>query len=86
MFRASLDVYNLFRLDIGKTLQDKAPSPREALSRLKDVKDYITEAVSARFRALTGMSQQLPLTGKKIADLARQTLQQTLQVFEEYVA
>ena len=79
----ALDVYNLFRLDIGKTIQERAPTARDALSRLKDVKDYITETVASRFRALRNIGQRL--TGSNILNLARQALQQTFEVFEEYV-
>ena len=77
------DVYNRFHLDVGKTLQDKAPSVSAALSRLRDVRDYVHESVSLWFRA--AMTAGEPLNGRRISDLARQTLQQTLEVFEEYV-
>ena len=77
------DIYNLFCRDMGKAIQDKASSAWEALSRLKDVKDYVTEIVSAQFRALGGFHQ--PLTGTNITHLARHALQQTLEVFEGYV-
>ena len=79
----ALDVYNHFRRDIGKTLHEKAPSPRDVLSRLKDVKDYIAETVSAQFRALRNLGQRL--TRRKVVNLARQSLFQTFEVFEEYV-
>ena len=79
----ALDVYNFFRLDMGKTLQDKAPSLREGLSRLKEVKDYITETISANFRAIKNLGEQLTRSG--IANLAHQALQQSFEVFEGYV-
>ena len=78
------DVYNHFHLDVGKTLQGKAPNASAALSRLKDVKDYVEQAVSSRFRALTAASQ--PLSQRRISDVAREALQQTFEVFEEYVS
>ena len=68
---------------MGKALQDRAPSPRDVLSRLKEVKDYITETISAKFRAIRNLGEQL--TGSGIANLARQALQQSFEVFEEYV-
>ena len=34
----AFDVYNLFRLDVGKTIHDKALNATEALSRLREVK------------------------------------------------
>ena len=79
----ALDVYNLFRLDVGKALQNKAPSVREGLSRLKEVKDYITETISAKFRAIRNLGEQLTRSG--IANLAHQALHQSFEVFEEYV-
>ena len=80
----AFDVYNLFCRDIGKTLHDRAPTARVALARLKDVKEYVTETVSARFRALRNASQRL--TGTLMTRMARQALQQTFAVFEDYVA
>ena len=77
------DVYNRFRLDVGKTLQDKAPSASAALSRLRDVKDYVHESVSSWFRAAATTGQLL--NPSRISNLVRQALQQTFEVFEEYV-
>ena len=77
------DIYNRFRLDVGKTLQDKAPSASAALSRLKDVRDYVHESVSLWFRA--AMTAGEPLNVRRISDLVHQALQQTFEVFEEYV-
>ena len=79
----ALDVFNRFNLDLGKTLQDKAPTASAALSRLKDVKDYIKQTVSAQFRALHTAEEQL--NAHRISDLAQQALQNTFEVFEEYV-
>ena len=55
----ALDVYSRFTLDVGKTVKDRAPSASAALSRLKDVKDYIKETISARFRDLRKAGEQL---------------------------
>ena len=79
----ALDVYGHFCRDMGKTLQEKAPSLKDVLFRLKDVKDYIAEVVSARFRALSNLGQRL--TRKEVVHLAHQSLQETFEVFEEYV-
>lgn len=46
----ALDVYNRFRLDVGKTIQDNAPTVAAVLALFKEVKNYIKEAVSAAFR------------------------------------
>jgi hypothetical protein len=79
----ALDVFNRFTLDIGKTLQDRAPSASAALSRLKDVKDYVKQTVSACFRALRTAGEQLG--ARRISEISRQALQQAFDVFEEYV-
>ena len=77
------DVYNRFRLDVGTALQDKAPSVGAALSRLRDVKDYVHETVSSWFR--TAVTAAQPLNPSRISNLVHQALQQTFEVFEEYV-
>ncbi len=79
----ALDVFNRFVLDLGKALQDKAPSVSDVLSRLKDVKDYIKQTVFARFRALYTVGEKLDV--RRISDLAHQALHDTFAVFEEYV-
>ena len=77
------DIYNRFRLDVGRILHDKAPSASAALSRLRDVRDYIHESVSLWFRA--AMTAGEPLNVRRISDLVHQALQQTFEVFEAYV-
>jgi hypothetical protein len=48
------DVYRRFRLDVGKTIQDKALSVQAGLARLKEVKDYIKETVSRGIQEARG--------------------------------
>lgn len=79
----ALDVYSRFNLDVGKTVKDRAPNSSAALSRLKDVKDYIKQTMSARFRDLRKAGEQLG--ARRIAEMARQALQDAFAVFEEYV-
>lgn len=79
----ALDVYSRFNLDVGKTVKDRAPNSSAALSRLKDVKDYIKQTMSARFRDLREAGEQLG--ARRIAEMARQALQDAFAVFEEYV-
>ncbi len=79
----ALEIFNRFNLDLGKTLQDKAPTASVALSRLKEVKDYIRETVSARFSDLHTVGEQLD--ARHISNLAQQALHDTFAVFEEYV-
>lgn len=79
----ALDVFNRFALDLGKTVRDKAPSLSAALSRLEDIKDYIKEVVSARFRALRKVGEHLG--ARRIMEMVGQALRETFEVFEEYV-
>lgn len=79
----ALDVYRRFALDLSKTVQDKAPSAITALSRLKEVKDYIKQTVLAQFRKLGKVGEQLD--ARHISEIARQSLHNTFIVFEEYV-
>lgn len=79
-----IDVYALFYLDVGKSIQAKAPSATVALARGREVKDYIKEAISAVFRQLRATGQRL--TESRLVAIVRQTLQETFQVFEDYVS
>jgi hypothetical protein len=79
----AVDVYNRFRLDVGKAIQDKAPGVTAALARFKEVKDYIKQAVSAAFRQVRAAGQAL--NTKRITQMVRQALGETFRVFEDYV-
>jgi hypothetical protein len=77
-----MDVYRRFALDLGKTIQDKAPSAATGLARLKQVKDYVKETVAAAFRKLRDAGQRL--TGGRVAQVVRAALRETMDVFEGY--
>ena len=79
----AVDVYNRFRLDVGKAIQDKAPSIAAALTRFKEVKDYIKETVSAAFRRLRAAGQAL--NARRITQMVSLALGETFRVFEDYV-
>ena len=77
------DVFNRFELDLGKTIQENAPSIVSALSRLKDVRDFITQTVAAEFRKLaTGAAA---LGGSKVVAIVRNALRKAIGVFEGYL-
>jgi hypothetical protein len=76
----ALDVFQRYALDLGKTIQDKAPSPSAVLSRLKEVKEYIRETVSASFRKLKAAGQNL--SAGRIAQIVQGALLEAFQVFE----
>lgn len=78
-----LDVYNRFRLDVGQVVQDKAPTAASALARLKEVKDYIKETVSAAFRKVSAAGHAL--NARRITQMVVAALSETFRVFEDYV-
>ncbi|HYT88944.1 MAG TPA: Qat anti-phage system associated protein QatB [Gemmataceae bacterium] len=79
----AVDVFNRFRLDVGKAIQDKAPTIAAALARFKEVKDYIKETVSAAFRHVRAAGQALNV--RRITLLVSRALAETFQVFEDYL-
>lgn len=80
----ALDVFNRFRLDVGKTLQEKAPSATSALSRLKEVRDYIRQTIAASFRKSS--SQRQALNAGRVSGIVREALRDAFDVFEGYLA
>lgn len=79
----ALDVYNRLRLDVGKAVQDRAPSVVAALSRMRQIRDYVRETIAARFRALRTASESL--SAHRIAQMGAQALREAFVVFEEFV-
>jgi hypothetical protein len=78
----AFDVFQRYALDVGKTIQAKAPNAAAAVGRLKDVKDYIRQTVAAEFRRLRDIGQRL--RGGRIAEVVQTALVKALQVFEHY--
>ena len=78
----ALDVYRRFDLDLGKSIREKAPSATAALSRLKQAKDYIKEAVAASFRRLREAGRAM--TTGQVGQVVRDALRDTFEVFEGY--
>jgi hypothetical protein len=78
----ALDVFQRFALDLGKVIQDNAPSPRAALARLKEVKEYIKQAVSAAFRKLKTAGRSLGTA--RLTEIVQTALVDALGVFQDY--
>jgi hypothetical protein len=78
----AMDVFRRLDLDLGKTFREKAPSAVTALSRLKQVKDYVKETVAASFRKLRDAGRRL--TAGNIGNIVRSALLDTFRVFEGY--
>jgi hypothetical protein len=78
----AIDVFRRFELDVGKTIFEKAPSAATALSRLKQVRNYVKEVVGAAFRKLRAAGRAF--TAGRIGEVVRDALHETFQVFEGY--
>ncbi|MBK82115.1 MAG: hypothetical protein CMQ43_14495 [Gammaproteobacteria bacterium] len=78
------DVFNRFRLDVGKTIQEKAPSALSGVARLKEVRDYITQTIAAAFRKHTAGGTNLG--ARKVAAIAHESLIEALDVFQDYLS
>lgn len=78
----AIDVFRRFELDLGKTIVEKAPSAVTALSRLKEVRDYVKQSVAAAFRKLRDAGRNL--TSGRISQVVRDALRETFEVFEGY--
>jgi hypothetical protein len=76
----ALDVYNRVCLDLEKTILSRAPSVASALSRIRDIRDYIAQTVSARFRQLRAAGGSL--TARGVSELAHNSLREAFFVFE----
>ncbi len=79
----AMDVFHRYELDLGKTVQEKASSALIAVRRLKEIKEYIKECVSASFRTIAATGARL--TTGRISQVVTQALQETFEVFEGYV-
>jgi len=77
------DVFNRFELDLGKTIQEKAPSALSALSRLKEVRDFIMQTVAAEFRKLR--TSEAVLGSRQVSTIARNALGQAIAIFVGYL-
>lgn len=79
---AAIDVFRRFELDLGKTIFDNSSNASVALSRLKEVRDYVKQSVAAAFRRLADAGRSL--TGSRISQVVRDALRETFEVFEGY--
>lgn len=78
----SMDVYRRFALDVGKHIQDKAPTSTVAMSRLRQAKEYIRETVIASFQRVRTGGRALSRSG--IVRLVQRVLRDAFDVFSEY--
>ena len=79
----ALDVFRRTALDVGKIIQDKAPTATAGAGRLKEVKEYIKQTVAAAFRKLRNAGNRV--TAGRVAQVVRDALAETFHVFEAYI-
>ncbi|MCB0308274.1 MAG: hypothetical protein KDD48_02800 [Bdellovibrionales bacterium] len=77
------DIFRRFILDVGNAIRSKASSATIAASRLKEVKDYVREVVSASFRKLKESGKTLGQAN--VVTIVRSLLEDSFGVFEEYI-
>lgn len=78
----SEDVFRRFELDVGTTIQDKAPDMRTALSRLKEIRDFVREKIRAAFREIRERGEAITIrTANRVF---RDALAITFRVFDSY--
>jgi len=77
------EIVQRIELDVGKAIVDKAPSAASAIGRMKEMREYVEETVSAAFRACREGGR--PVDSSAAAKLTSTIIQETFSVFEEYV-
>jgi hypothetical protein len=78
----ALDVFRRLHLDLGKVIQDKAPSASAAMGRLKEIRDYVKETVAASFRKLEAAGTRL--VAGLVPQIVRGAMTEAIAVFEAY--
>jgi hypothetical protein len=77
------EVYGRFLLDMQQSVIKAAGDPQTALSRLRQIREFIATQVSSAFRAIQhGGSQAVTAD---VTRLTAQALKATMTVFEEYI-
>ncbi|HWR53967.1 MAG TPA: Qat anti-phage system associated protein QatB [Bryobacteraceae bacterium] len=78
----AFDIFQRIMLDVGTAIQEKAPTASAGSSRIKEVKDYIRQAVAASFRRLSAAGERV--TKGKITQVVRAAIAETFRIFEGY--
>ena len=78
----ALDVFRRLNLDLGKAIQDKAPTISAAMARLREVREYVKETVAERFRQLRTAGTRL--AAGVVASIVGSAIREAITVFESY--
>lgn len=79
---AAYDVFQRFELDVGQKIIDAAPTPTEALARLREARDYVRQTISSSFRKLRDAGRVL--TDTNVSKAVNDALKDAFEVFEGY--
>ena len=77
------DVFRRFELDTGQTIIEAATTTSMGLARLKEIREYVRESVSASFRKLKQAGAGL--TAGRVTKVVKDALRETFGVFEAYL-
>lgn len=78
----ALDVFRRLQLDLGKVIQDRAPTATAAMARLKEVREYVKETVAASFRKLEAAGTRL--AASLVPKIVRGAMVEAIAVFQAY--
>jgi hypothetical protein len=78
----ALDVFQRLQLDLGKAIQDKAPTATAAMARLKELREYVRETVAASFRKLETAGTRL--AASLVPKIVRAAMVEAIAVFQAY--
>ncbi len=74
------DIFRRIELDVGNHVQAAADTVPIALSRLREIQDYVREVVADSFQRLRAAGTSM--RGANIVDIVRSAIQTTMEVFE----
>lgn len=77
------DIFRRIQLDVGKNVQDNAPTISSAVARLREIKNYIKQTVAVAFRKTQNALESINST--RIKSILKSALTETFSVFEEYI-
>ncbi len=78
----AIDIFRRLQLDLGKIIQDKAPTVTAAMARLKEVREYVKETVAASFRKLETAGTRL--VASVVPRIVRAAIAEAISVFQAY--
>ena len=80
----AFDVFRRLQLDLGKVIQDKAPTATAAMARLqRGSRDYVKETVAASFRKLEAAPAHR-LAASLVPRIVRASMVEAIAVFQAY--